>query len=262
VLRHLILVGGSPHGSRPKALVGYDPAQGTISTVPNTQHPPYLIKFPAQNEHKEVCAIEHAYSETARGCGNEVPRTQHFDLGRSHSAFGIARFDIEAGLRVPMHTLAGALHADFRIPSVDYTSPLRATRAFTGDEREVMKAYERALFNVIFNNRDDHSKNFAFRLDRDRRWRLAPAYDLTFNVGPRGQHQMDICGEARQITRSNMRELAASGGVRERSAAKCLEKMLEEIGSFKRRLHELPIRAATARTILDAVDRNATALRK
>ena len=67
----------------------------------------------------------------------------------------------------------------------------------------VLKAYERAIFNVLFNNRDDHSKNFAFRLDRERRWRLAPAYDLTFNVGPGGEHQMALClGSACKINQS------------------------------------------------------------
>ena len=262
VLKHLLLVGGSPHGARPKALIGYDPTQGTISTAPDQKHVPYLIKFPAQNEHKEVCAIEHAYSETARACGIEVPHTQYFDLGRSHAAFGIARFDIEAGMRVPVHTLAGALHADFRVPAVDYTSLLRATRAFTGDEREVVNAYKRVLFNVIFNNRDDHSKNFAFRLDRDRRWRLAPAYDLTFNVGPRGEHQMDICGEASHVTRTHVLELAAKGGIKTRSATARLEQILEQVGPFKQQLLDRPIRAATARTIIDAVNLNAAALRR
>jgi hypothetical protein len=30
-----------------------------------------------------------------------------------------------------MHTLAGALHADFRLPGVSYQTLLRATRLFT-----------------------------------------------------------------------------------------------------------------------------------
>ena len=33
--------------------------------------------------------------------------------------------------RVPMHTLAGALHADYRIPSCDYLTLLRMTRLMT-----------------------------------------------------------------------------------------------------------------------------------
>jgi serine/threonine-protein kinase HipA len=262
VLKHLLVVGGSPHGTRPKALVGYDAAQGTIRTFSDQKHRPYLIKFPAENEHKEVCAVEHAYCETARACGIDVPQTQHFDLGRSHAAFGIARFDVEADMRVPVHTLAGALHADFRVPAVDYISLLRATRAFTGDEREVVKAYERAIFNVLFNNRDDHSKNFAFRLDRDRRWRLAPAYDLTFNMGPGGEHQMDICGEARRVTRAHVLELAAKGGVRTRVATAGLERMLEQVAPLERRLRDRSVRISTIRAIVQAVNANSVALRK
>jgi serine/threonine-protein kinase HipA len=165
-------------------------------------------------------------------------------------------------MRVPVHTLAGALHADFRIPSVDYISLLRATRAFTADEREVLKAYERAVFNVIFNNRDDHSKNFAFRLGRDRRWRLAPAYDLTFNTGPGGEHQMDICGEARRITRVHLLELAAKGGLKPVTAVRSLERILDQVGQFGPRLANLPIRRMSIRAIRQAVAANVAALRK
>jgi serine/threonine-protein kinase HipA len=260
VLKHLLVLGGSPQGARPKVLVGYDAAQGTISTVPDGMHRPYLVKFPASGEHKEVCAVEHAYCETARACGISVPETSHFDLGRAHAAFGIARFDVEADMKVPVHTLAGALHADFRVPSVDYISFLRATRAFTGDEREVVKAYDRAVFNVVFNNRDDHSKNFAFRLDRDRRWALAPAYDLTFNAGPGGEHQMDVCGEARRVDRAHVLELAAKGGIKPREANESIERMLDQVGPFEQRLRSQPVRATTVRAIVRAVDANSAAL--
>jgi serine/threonine-protein kinase HipA len=262
VLKDLLVLGGSPHGARPKVLVGYNSAQGTISTVFDQKHRPYLVKFPAKNEHKEVCAVEYVYCETARACGIEVPLTQHFELGRSHAAFGIARFDVDGGMRVPVHTLAGALHADFRIPSIDYISLLRATRAFTGDEREVLKAYGRAVFNVLFNNRDDHSKNFSFRLDRDRRWRIAPAYDLTFNVGPGGEHQMDVCGEARRVTQAHLVELATKSGIKPRAAREILERMLEQVGSFGRRLRDRPVRGTTVRAILHAVAANSAALRR
>lgn len=80
---------------------------------------------------------------------------------------------------------------------------------------------------MIFNNREDHPKNLAFRLDRDRRWRLAPAYDLTFNTGPGGEHQMDICGEARRINRTHLLELAAKGGIKTGTAVTTLERILD-----------------------------------
>jgi serine/threonine-protein kinase HipA len=99
------------------------------------------------------------------------------------------------------------------LPSESYASLLRITRLMTRDQREIQKAFERCVFNVIFNNRDDHTKNFSFRMASDMRWRLAPCYDLTFNTGPGGEHQMDICGEGRTPARTHLLKLALAEGL-------------------------------------------------
>jgi len=72
-------------------------------------------------------------------------------------------------MRVPVHTLACLLHTNFRLPSaVDYATFLRVTRFLTRSQVEVNKAYERAVFNMVFNKRNDHAKNLSFRLLQDR----------------------------------------------------------------------------------------------
>ena len=162
LLGQLALMGGSPHGARPKVLVFYDRNSGRMSNLDAQVGAPWLIKFPGQTEHKEVCAIEHLYAHLACMCGIRIPDTVFFDLDKRLSAFGIARFDRVQGMRVPVLTLAGLLHADFRIPGVlSYQDLLRATRAVTRDEREVKEAFLRCVFNVVFNNKDDHPKNFV-----------------------------------------------------------------------------------------------------
>ncbi|TAL13523.1 MAG: type II toxin-antitoxin system HipA family toxin [Aquabacterium sp.] len=245
-LRELALAGGSPQGARPKALVQYDAATGQVSTRAEAPGEPWLVKFPAQGEHKEACAIERMYADLARDCGLEMPASAWFDLSPKLAAFGVARFDREQGLRVPMHSLAGLLHADFRLPgSADYTTLLRATRLLTRDEREVRKAYGRAVFNVLFHNRDDHPKNFAWRLGRDRRWRLAPAFDLSFSDGPRGQHHMDVCGEADAVGRAHLLRLAAEGGVAVKVAEKVIGRMLEQAEGVVQRAAGFAIRRGT-----------------
>ena len=254
-LRELALTGGSPQGARPKALVQYDAATGQVSTRPDAPGSPWLVKFPAQNEHKEVCVIEQLYAELARDCGLEVPESRWFDLGLELSAFGVARFDRENGQRVPMHSLAGLLQVDFRLPgATDYTAFLRATRFLTRDEREVEKAYGRAVFNVLFHNRDDHPKNFAWRLGRDRRWRLAPAFDLTFSEGPMGQHHLDVCGEGAAIERQHLLRLAKEGGISTKEAEERIDQMLLQATSLAGRLERVQIRQATAQEISSAVD--------
>lgn len=254
-LRELALTGGSPQGARPKALVQYDQATGQVSTRPDAAGEPWLVKFPARNEHKEVCAIEQLYAELARDCGLEVPASACFDLSPKLAAFGVARFDRAQGLRVPLHSLAGLLQVDFGMPgSTDYTAFLRATRLLTRDEREVRKAYARAVFNVAFHNRDDHPKNFAWRLGQDRRWRLAPAFDLTFSADPGGQHYLDVCGAGDAVERVHLLRLAAQGGVPVKAAAAVIDRMLAQTQTFAQRAAALPIRRTTVQRMKAVIE--------
>jgi serine/threonine-protein kinase HipA len=178
------------------------------------------------------------------------------------AAFGVARFDREQTLRVPVHSLAGLLQVDFRLPgSADYTTFLRASRLLTRDEREVHKAFVRAVFNVLFHNRDDHPRNFAWRLGRDRRWRLAPAFDLTYSHGPRGQHHMDICGEGDAVTRQHLLRLASQGALPAQEADSAIETLLAQAEGFARRASDFPIRRATVKQMVTSVDASSIRLR-
>ena len=224
-LAQIAQIGGSPHGARPKALVRFDLKTKTISTDDHALGTPWLIKFPSEHEHKEVCAIEDLYSELAKKCGIEMKATQYFDIGKKLSAFGTERFDRWKTYKVPLHTAAGALNSNFRFPSVDYISLLRLTRLMTKDQREVEKAFLQCVFNVTFNNRDDHAKNFSFLLDAKKNWKLTPAYDLTYSSGLGGEHQMDICGEGRNPSKEHLLQLALKTGVDKKKALLYLDKV-------------------------------------
>jgi serine/threonine-protein kinase HipA len=252
-LKTLALLGGSPHGARPKVLVQFDPDARTISTHEDGPGTPWLVKFPARTEHREVCAIEHAYAMLARSCGIEIPRTEHFAISRQLAAFGIERFDRANGLRVPVHSFAGALHADFRLPSLDYETVLRATRFFTHDEREVRQAFLRCVFNVVFHNRDDHAKNFALRMNEHGEWQLAPAFDLTFSTGPRGQHQTSIMGEALAPGRGQLLVLAKACGVPHPVATLAIERVCEQALQLGPLLDDAGVRKATCKPLIAAV---------
>ena len=256
LLRKLILMGGSPHGARPKVLVNFDRENNLISTAESGRGTTLLVKFPAQNEHKEVCAVEEMYCRIAMKCGVRITNFFYFDLDKNTSAFGIERFDRTQGMRVPMHTAAGAAHVNFRIPQLDYISLLRLTRFMTNDIREVMQSFERCLFNVIFNNRDDHSKNFSFLMDKNGRWTLSPAYDLTYSEGPNGEHQMDICGEARKPGRKELLELANKTGIKKKDALEAIERIDTHAESIMDLASEFPIRAKTLKLIKKSVQAN------
>jgi serine/threonine-protein kinase HipA len=250
-LRHLMQLGGSPQGARPKVLVDFNARTGQLSSgMPLTgSATPWLMKFPAESEHREVCAIEELYSRVARHGGMDMPRSRFFDLGTKHSAFGVERFDRvvkdKQVMRVPIMSMSAYLQADHRLPSLDYETILLATLRITGDQREVVKAFERCIFNVIMHNRDDHSRNFAFRMDEQGMWKLSPAFDLTYSFGPGGEHSTSVAGHGKSITRAQLMQVAKAGGISTLIANRCVNAWLNSTKSMAKLLKELPIRRTT-----------------
>jgi serine/threonine-protein kinase HipA len=207
-LQTLLRMGGSPQGARPKVLLYGDPGTGVFSTQASNDQDAWLIKFPARQEHPEVCAVEAIYSACLQRCGIQTPLAEYILLPDGQAAFASRRFDRKDGMRVPMQSLAAFTGADFQTPgALDYVNFLRATQMCTNDVREKSLAFERAVFNIVFNNRDDHPKNFAYVMSRTGEWTLAPAYDVTFCDGPGGYHQMDVMGEALEVNRKQLLSL-------------------------------------------------------
>jgi len=259
-LRQLALMGGSPQGARPKVLVHRNRAAGSMGTTATPDTQAWIIKFQARGEHPETCAVEALYAVLARECGLDMPETGYFDLGGGLSGFGARRFDVHEGLRVPMLTLAGLLHADFRLPQLDYLTFLRATTFLTRDVRETARAFERAVFNVLFHNRDDHGKNFSFRLDAQRRWRLSPAYDLTFNEGAGGEHAMDVGGHGSGIARAHLLALARQADLSAAMATEAIDRMRGVAAGFSAVAGGFAIRQRTVQAMHKRVSANSVLL--
>ena len=268
-LRHLMQLGGSPQGARPKVLVDFNARTGQLSSgMPLAgSATPWLMKFPADSEHREVCAIEELYARVARHGGIDMPRSRFFDLGTKHSAFGVERFDrkvvfsegdrkvvlSDSGrglkdkqvLRVPVMSMSAYLQADHRLPSLDYETILLATLRITGDHRDVVKAFERCIFNVIMHNRDDHSRNFAFRMSEQGLWNLSPAFDLTYSFGPGGEHATSVAGHGKNIIRANLLQVAKAAGLSVKVALRCIDSWRDTAKCINRLVRELEIRRST-----------------
>lgn len=260
-LQQLLLMGGSPHGARPKALLYRDLGHGRFSTAAEPALEAWMVKFPAAREHPEVCAIEAVYAQCLRECAIEISDTEYFELPNGQAAFATRRFDRQQGMRVPMQSLAAFTGADFRAAGgLDYTNFLRATQFCCNDVREKATAFERIVFNVVFNNRDDHPKNFAYLMSPDGQWKLAPAYDVTFCEGPGGYHQMDVMGEALHITRKHLLALAVEEAeLSAGDAADIIERTCQIASGFTdmaKRLFPGSITQDTLRTIQTRIDHN------
>ena len=256
VLAELALTGGSPQGARPKALVYYQPTTRQMSTKPFDGAEAWLVKFPAQHEHPEVCAIEAAYLQIAQVCGLDVPDFQFLSVSNALNALVIKRFDRQGDIRIPMHSLAGALHANFRIPDCSYNIFLRMTRFMTKSETEVQKAFAQCVFNVCMHNRDDHTKNFSYLMNSRGEWMLSPAYDLTFNSGLNGHHQMDIEGESLYPAREHLLALAKNAGLTLRLCTQTIDHIVGMTHQAGDILKQYPIRSSTVETITAVIKTN------
>ena len=263
ILAELIVVGGSPQGARSKGLVMFDINTQTISTDlkqayqhDTTSATPWLIKFPAQHEDKSVCLLEALYADMATRAGLVIPKHYYFNIDSNHAAFGVERFDrVSNGMsaqsqsnptfeRVHIHTLAGLLDLDFRLPSLDYLSYLRCVRMMTQSQAQVEQAYRHVVFNVVMNSKDDHSKNFSFIMDKDGKWSLAPVYDVTYNTGINGYHQMDVCGEAQNPTLSNLLNLAKLADIKTSHAKAIVEQVVITAEHLLAIINDYPIHKA------------------
>ncbi|MBH2019538.1 MAG: type II toxin-antitoxin system HipA family toxin [Burkholderiales bacterium] len=265
-LQKLLQMGGSPQGARPKALLYRDPGSGAFSTAAAPGLQAWLVKFPARQEHPEVCAIEAVYAQCLRQCGIQTPETAYFSLPNGQAAFATQRFDRQGGLRVPMQSLAAFTGADFQTPgSLDYANFLRATQMCSNDVREKAVAFARAVFNVAFNNRDDHPKNFAYLMSKTGQWTLAPAYDVTFCEGPGGYHQMDVMGQALEIDRKNMLRLGThEAELSAREAGPLIDQICDVASTFAttaQRMFPGQITQDTRRVIQGRIDDNIGRLR-
>jgi len=83
---------------------------------------------------------------------------------------------------------------------------------------EAEQMFKRMVFNVVARNCDDHTKNFAFLMDTQGKWKLAPAYDICFAYRPdsvwMSQHNLSINGKRKSFERKDLITIAEQNSIR------------------------------------------------
>jgi len=232
-LAEIAQAGGSPGGARPKVLVHIkgDELISGDGDVP-VGYAPWIVKFHAGSDAAETGRIEYAYSLMAKDAGIVMPETCLFEDEHGNAWFAIKRFDREQGKRIHMHTLAGLVDADFRLPSLDYIDVLKITQALTHHAGDVAQAFTLMVFNVLARNRDDHAKNFSFLMDDQGVWRLSPAYDLTFSDGINGEHTTAIAGEGKTPDQSHMRRVGEKVGLKDKQMSNIFKRVDQSMAQW------------------------------
>ncbi|MEL6430775.1 MAG: HipA domain-containing protein, partial [Planctomycetota bacterium] len=231
-LRQILSVGTSAGGARAKAVVAWHPERREIRSGQLTDLPDgfehWLLKFDGvdENRDKEALAdplgygrIEYAYSRMARDAGIEMTECHlHEEGGRAH--FMTRRFD-RVGARGRLHyqSLCAMEGYDFNEPrTASYELAFQTMRKLGLGVPDLDQQVRRTVFNVVCRNQDDHTKNIGFLMDREGRWRLSPAFDVTYAYNPSGAwtraHQMTLGLKSDGFERADVTEpLAKASGL-------------------------------------------------
>ncbi len=184
-LDYLFFKGASSGGARPKILTKVDGED-------------WIIKFPATFDSKDIGSQEYDYAMCAQKCGIEMEEVRLFPSDLCKGYFGTKRFDRidnKENNRIHMVSASGLLETSHRIPNLDYHILMQLTLELTKSMEECEKLYRLMCFNVYAHNRDDHSKNFTYLYNENEdRWKLSPAYDLTYSNSIGGEHATTING--------------------------------------------------------------------
>ena len=217
-LQALLAVGTSAGGRQMKAIVAINEETGEIRSG-QTDGPDgfdyYILKF--GDKSMPISEIETAYYEMAVDAGIIMEECRLLPVeGINH--FLTKRFDRAKGKKIHMQTLA-AINPEAR----SYEDLVATCRELSISESEIEQLFRRIVFNVMANNTDDHNKNFSFLLEGNGKWRLAPAYDMTFifnfnGTGPNIERRLSIEGKTSEITKADLLNFAMQNDIKNANA--------------------------------------------
>jgi serine/threonine-protein kinase HipA len=249
-LNDILRVGTSAGGARAKAVIAWNPVTDEVRSgqiVAGEGFDYWLLKFDgvSGNKDKELedpkgyGAIEYAYSMMAEAAGITMsPCRLLEENGRRH--FMTRRFDrLAGGEKLHMQSLCALAHFDFnQAGAYSYEQAFLTIRQLGLPMDAIEEQFRRMVFNIVARNQDDHVKNIAFLMDKQGRWSLAPAFDLTYSYNPGGDwtatHQMSLNGKRDGFTIEDLRSGAASGLMKRGRA----ETILDEVREAARRWPE------------------------
>jgi len=219
-LDNLFLLGGSAGGTRPKILTTIDDEE-------------WIIKFPSLDDNKNIGKQEYGYSLCVKECGILMEETRLFPSQKCDGYFGTKRFDRVINpdgerKRIHMVSVSALLETSHRIPNLDYNILMKLTLSLTKEFEEIEKLYRLMCFNVFAHNRDDHAKNFSFLyIEKERRWILSPAYDLTYSHSIGGEHAITVHGNGNNPGRQELLLVAKGIGFSARKAKEIADEIYE-----------------------------------
>ncbi len=193
-------------GAKAKAVIEYNPTDKKLHLSPINSdvldgYVKSIVKFNNSKnsdeitKHNDELKLEYIYYLLAKELDINMSRSWLEKDEDSNYYFITQRFDIDSeGNRLHLHSLAGVLSHDASSFTLGYESLFRVGIMLGVSKADKRQMFKTMLFNLVFANRDDHSRNFSFLMDKDCSWSYAPSYDLTYSATNHGLkwHQLTI----------------------------------------------------------------------
>jgi serine/threonine-protein kinase HipA len=252
-LNKILAVGTSAGGARAKAIIAWNEHSNHVRSGQIDAGDGYtywLLKFDgvSNNKDKELAdakgygRVEYAYHLMAVDAGIEMTKCRLMEEnGRAH--FMTQRFDrSDDGQKLHMQTLCALGHHDFNSPgATSYEQAFLVCHQLGLGMAAKEQLFSRMVFNVLAYNRDDHSKQISFLMDKAGRWQLSPAYDMTYAFNPNGEftnsHQMTVNRKRKDISDEDFLAVAKRQGLKLSAAKRLIERVKTTTEQWSRYAH-------------------------
>ncbi len=244
-LFEILKIGSSAGGARAKAMIAFNEKtkevrSGQANIAKGFEH--WLIKFDGVSDAQFGASqgygrVEMAYYLMAKDAGIEMKESRLLEEnGRAH--FMTKRFDRPQDKeKIHVQTLCAMRHFDFNeVNLYSYEELFETMRILGLTYPEAQELFRRMVFNVASRNCDDHTKNFAFTMDKGGNWKLSPAYDICYAYRPGSewvsQHALSINGKRKGIERDDL--LAVGKSMNIKNASEIIKKVTDTVSNWNR----------------------------
>ena len=208
----------------------------------------------------EYTLIEYAYYKMALDAGIQMNECRIYsNNGENH--FMTKRFDRVDGKKIHMQSLGAMAHISYKEPRIcSYEMAAGYMRDMKLPMIDIEQFYSRMVFNCVAVNQDDHVKNISFLMDRSGKWRLSPAYDVTYSYDITNKwlsaHQMTVNGKKREIHLSDLLEVGKKMGIKRKKCMDIISKVSLVVFNFEKYADEVNIREKTYIEISKVLNEN------
>lgn len=236
-------------GAKAKAVLQYNPTTkklylSNINAPRVDGYEKVIMKFNSAQKKEEIqeynkeLKCEYVYYLLALEAGLNISKSW-LEVDRDENYYFLtARFDVKQNdERFHMHSLAGILGHDASSFTLGYETLFRVGNMLNLSASDKLQMFKNMVFNIVFANKDDHSRNFSFLMDTQFNWQFSPSYDLTYAASNYGVswHQLTI--DKKPITQ--LRSLSIIKIAKLCSVKNPLEIFMQMIELKERRLKEL-----------------------